>query len=83
MTAEEYLEMMKFKGHVYDLVTMANAEVAVELVRKEKQEKDIDVFKALCSKRLIDEIEKAISTPDNLSANRFVKYIIKQRKIWT
>ena len=38
--------------------------------------------KALCSKRLMDEIEKAISTPDNLSANRFVKYIIKQRKIW-
>ena len=39
--------------------------------------------KALCSKKLMEEIEKAISTPDNLFANKFVKYIIKQRKIWT
>ena len=35
--------------------------------------------KALCSKRLMDEIEKALSTPDNLFAKRFVKYIIKSR----
>lgn len=45
MLAEEYLEMMKFKGHIYDLVTMANAEVAVELARKEEQEKAIEKVK--------------------------------------
>ena len=38
MLAEEYLEMMQFKGHIYDLVTMANAEVAVELARTEERE---------------------------------------------
>ena len=37
--------------------------------------------KALCSKRLMDEIEKALSTPDNLSAKRFVEHIRKSKAL--
>lgn len=48
MTAKEYIEKVKFPGQAgYDLISMAHAEVALRIARKEEREKSIMAFRKL------------------------------------
>ena len=75
MTAKEYIEKVKFPGQAgYDLISMANAEVALLMAREEEHAKSVAAFCKLyctmgdkmicelCSKPCkIEEFEKLLN----------------------